>query len=318
MDSATASLLDDYAALKAEAAAHSAQGWSPSPVEGWKDEFQVTADSLAEFRCHSISGGTINFPDRPATRSAMPQPEFFAPRTPAQIARGHLTVWRRCMQLISALPKGHLGLYRRLAQDDGAHGAQRWMVPGIGLVTEASIRYAYYAAALSEKLGKGQPIFEIGAGFGGLAQRLVPLLDPHRYIITDLPLNMLLAYTNLSGRFPGEVGRIWLSTDRLGPARIQIVAPWRLTGLGLTADTAINTVSFQHMSMRNLEFYGDAMAALGVRQLYHVNRDVKRDPTDVPCSSYPFRDRFEVALSREFPFVGRNVREELMVARQPT
>ena len=57
-----------YLELAEEARRHPGE-WQPSPHEGWKPDYfssQCTEDTLQHFRRSRLSGGLINFPDRPS------------------------------------------------------------------------------------------------------------------------------------------------------------------------------------------------------------------------------------------------------------
>jgi putative sugar O-methyltransferase len=168
---------------------------------------------------------------------------------------------------------------------------------------------------LKPLLGTGASYFEVGGGFGGLCQRIFPHLQASRYILTDLPVNMTLSYYNLASHFGDKVGRFWNADDVSQLDRsILIVAPWLLDQLGFSLDVAINTASFQHMSRINLEYYGAAFDQLRIGKVFHANRNVRRDPTDVLVDDYPFRGRYDTVVRRA-NWLGPDLVEELLVRK---
>jgi len=79
-----------------------------------------------------------------------------------------------------------------------------------------------------------------------------------------------------------------------------LVAPWLVERMGGPVHLAVNTMSFQHMTSRNLQYYGALMRALDTRMVYLLNRIVRRDPTDVPIAEYPFLSQYRIAMDRPF------------------
>jgi len=311
IDAALIPLLADYGALCTEAARHCAEGWSPSPVEVWKDSALVTPGTLASFRCSPISAGTQNWPDR-TPGDAVGEDGLYAPRSPADTETAAQAVALGIQEFGARLPSELVEAYLHLALDDDRCGGRPVEVPGLGPVTESSIRFAYYGVLLSELVHDGDTVLEIGAGFGGTCSRLLQRRRDIRYIITDLPLNLLLAAHFLGSRLGARVRPIW-TEDALADAdgQVLLVAPWLVERLAGPVHLAVNTMSFQHMTRRNLEYYGALLATLGTKMLYMVNRVGRRDPTDVPLAEYPFLPQYRPAMDRPF---GERSRELLLLA----
>lgn len=149
-------------------------------------------------------------------------------------------------------------------------------------------------------------VLEIGGGFGSVASRLLAIRPDITYVLTDLPVNMILTHTYLTSLYGAAVTALWTEADRPGPGhRAIVVPPWRLRDLPFRVDLAVNTMSFQHMDERNHRFYGAAMKALGTRRLYHVNRNVHLrnpglDTMVLPPEQYAFMPDFDVVQSLDF------------------
>jgi hypothetical protein len=308
-------LIDRYRRLLADGKSKLQSGWGPSPVEAWKLDFQFEAADVPQFLANSLSAGTINPPDR--TNRAR-NVERAAPYG----ERGFLDGFRASWQLrslfhkySSILPAELRKRYTQIVGDDGRFGIQRTQVNGLGDVTDASIRQSYYALHLSRFLQPGMTAMEIGAGYGGTAARLHREVPSVRYVITDLPLNLLLAAVFLEDHFPGELQTIWLEEDERSLNKsFVLVAPWLLPTLDMHVDLALNTMSFQHMSLQNLDFYGEMLERFTTARLYHVNRTVMRDPTDIMVSAYPFRRNYTVEQTSRSP-LGKIYVEEMLVRR---
>jgi hypothetical protein len=308
------SLVRDFDRLIADARAHGSEGWSPSPVESWKDALVVTPQSIRNFRGNWISGGTINAPDRPRRFPATLTATDYEPEPLGDRILGRARFFRSLFKMFPALPWSRLSTYLSLAQDDGHGGARRIFIPGLGRFSDASLRYALYAMTLEELGCRGRSFLEIGGGFGGLCQRVYPHLSAERYLLTDLPINLALSYFNLASHFgPQAVGRYWSDADVAELTKpVVSVAPWLLPALSEKIDVAVNTVSFQHMSLANLQYYGDVFKRYGVEQIFHVNRTVRRDPTDVMPEDYPFRSNYRLAM-RRLSWLSSDIVEELLV-----
>ena len=52
-------------------------------------------------------------------------------------------------------------------------------------------------------------------------------------------------------------------------------------------DIVVNTMSMQHMTNKNLNYYFTQIERLHPKYLYLVNRNIKRDPTDIEIQNYP-------------------------------
>lgn len=279
------------------------EGWTPSKIESNKRRTPLPLEHLAEFRRSEVSGGTQTVPDRPAN---------FRPLDFSQLYPVYDVADRSAA--VPVLRMQHIGLLTRLfrrrapgidwydaaVHDDGRFGGRTVDLPGTGPVTAKSLQSAYYACRITSLVPPGGVVLEIGGGFGAVAARLLAIRPDITYVLTDLPVNMVLTHTYLTSLYGASVAGLWEEGDTAGAMqRVLIVPPWRLASLPLKVDLAVNTMSFQHMDERNHAFYGAAMKSLGTGTLYHVNRNVYlRNPaTDtmaVPADRYSFMADHEI------------------------
>jgi len=204
-----------------------------------------------------------------------------------------------------------------LILDDDRFGARLFPLPNIGNVTAKSLQSTYYACRLFGLTPRNGAILEIGGGFGAVASRLLRIRPDVTYMLTDLPMNLILTYAYLRSHFGGAVyGALEGPIRPPQGTRVIVVPPWRLKELRGRASVVFNTMSFQHMDHRNHAFYGDVMRQLGARRLYHFNRQILQ-PNDrtvhVAASDYSFLDQFTVR--EETPFDQRWV--EVVADRRP-
>ena len=283
------------------------EGWTPSVVENWKRVFTMDSRHLANFRRSELSSGTQTPPDRPA---AFPNLEFArlypditeeerVSYTPG-LRRMFLTLFNRLYR--AGCPE--IDWFDAAVLDDDRFGARLIELDGVGPITAKSIQSAYYACRVASLVPQGGVVLEIGGGFGAVASRLLAIRPDITYVLTDLPVNMVLTHTYLTSLYGDAVAGLWEDGDRPSPEhRALVVPPWRLAELPLRVDLAVNTMSFQHMDERNHAFYGDAMRKLGTRRLYHLNRETPIagvDTMDVPASRYGFMADYSVVETDDF------------------
>lgn len=298
-----------YDRLLEEMAHRSGEGWTPSRVEVSKHHFPLDRSRLANFRRSEVSSGTQTMPDRPANFPPLDFSRLYPDFTDTERSAF-------AFDLIPQFTGFLTRLYRRAAPgidwydaavaDDDRFGARTVEIPGIGTVTAKSLQSAYYACRIASLVPRGGIVLEIGGGFGAVASRLLAIRPDVTYLLTDLPVNMVLTHTYLTSLYGDKVAGLWDDSDRPGDdKKLWMVPPWRLATLPVRVDLAVNTMSFQHMDERNHAFYGAAMKALGTRRLYHLNRNVHRgDPASdtmvVPAERYGFMADFRVVESTDF------------------
>jgi hypothetical protein len=310
-----------YLDLVEEARRHPGE-WQPSPHEGWKPDYfagQCTEATLAYFRRSRLAGGLINFPDRP---SELPD-EWRGGLSFKERIKGAWWLWDEYRLLRSRLNAQGIRLAASDLRDDGIGRPCGYQVPGIGLVTEVAMRQAYYRHQITSRLGEqlGR-VLEIGAGYGMLCAALMARGSAEQYVIVDLPENLLLEWYYLGAQFRGRVRLVSRESQlaSLGSDGIVLLAPWLLPAFAARSrpmQLGINTMSFQHMMFENVAYYLRWLDALGTRQLYLVNRDFKRAPTDVEISRYPMPATFRQVARSQWAFTNFGQYEELWYERQP-
>jgi hypothetical protein len=298
-----------YDRLMKELDARRDEGWTPSRVEHWKRSFTMGRGHLANFRRSELSSGTQNPPDRPVGFPNLDFSRLYPDVTAEERKREVPALRRLAMKLLARLFRRDcpdIDWFDALARDDDRFGARVFEVPGFGTVTFKSIQSAYYACRAASLVPQNGTVLEIGGGFGMLALWLLAIRPDVTCVLTDLPVNMVLTHTYLTSLYGDAVAGLWEDGDRPGPGqRALVVPPWRLPELPLQVDLAVNTMSFQHMDERNLTFYGDALRRLGTRRLYHVNRNVFRQPAGqdtmvVPAERYGFMADYVTVVSDGF------------------
>jgi len=285
------------------------EGWTPSRVEHWKRSFTMSRGHLANFRRSELSSGTQNPPDRPVGFPSLDFSRLYPDVSAEESEREAPALRRRALTFLTRLYRQdcpEIDWFDALAQDDNRFGARVFDVPGLGTATFKGIQSAYYACRVASLVPKGGVVLEIGGGFGAVASRLLAIRPDITYVLTDLPVNMVLTHTYLTSLYGDAVVGLWEDGDHPSPEhRALVVPPWRLADLPLRVDLAINTMSFQHMDERNHAFYGEALRKLGTRRLYHLNRNVHlQDPDQdtmvVPAERYGFMADYEVTDRRDF------------------
>ena len=250
-----------------------------SDVEKWKrDSFLDDFDQLLNFRRNFLSGGTINPPDRPSFISRDLNYENEKRRT-----FWFLRLFHRLskLELHSALRHKHFFKYY---PDEQRNNFRRSSLFNNYLL-DLPIRVSYYFSNVKHerKLEDESSILEIGGGFGALALLYCRQFPLDTYYLVDLPENLLLAYINLTqGGIPVATidnvhadfrGVILLTGDEIASVN--------------KADIFVNTMSFQHMNLRNIEFFFSHLFRIQPKKMYFVNRLEKRDPTDISILDYP-------------------------------
>jgi hypothetical protein len=312
-------LVAAYHRLLAEMNRRRDEDWTPLEIEVAKFSMPLTAEILASFRRSEVSGGTQTAPDRPVDFPFLDYDRFYPALTEAEIAEHAPLFQRNHAAMLFRLAAGALkepgnrdrryaiGVLDAVMGDDDRFGARLFNLPGFGVVTNKSMQAAYYAARTAALIPKRGSVLEIGGGFGAVAMRLLRVRPDVSYVLTDLPVNMVMTYAYLRSHFGDQVYGAFEGPIRPPKGtRVMIVPPWRLNEIGGRISLAINTMSFQHMDERNHRFYGDQMRRLSVETLYHLNRQDIR-PGDITvrihARDYSFLDQFEV-ISDE-PFQGR-------------
>jgi len=282
--------------------------WESSPVEEkyqrLREVLLTTPGVLPGFRHLFLAAGRLNFPDSPRPKEYYLQ---WDNSLAGQKRAGALHLLKMAIRLYRHRPfkledlddnlVGQPTTYRIPKSFGGGFAAigRRFFKlrnlerPELYHVTEAQIRFLYYRMQISTLVVPSlDSILEIGAGYGGLAAELLQHLSVGQYFVLELPESVPLAYFYLRACFDCPIQVLYRPEDGLdSTARIVILAPWKLPDLGGEINLLINTMSFQHMSRENLDYYFAELDRLKVKWMYLVNRDTQRDPTDVIVSQYP-------------------------------
>jgi putative sugar O-methyltransferase len=163
-------------------------------------------------------------------------------------------------------------------------------------LTDLSIRMSYYRHRILSLAARGPIVsrryLEIGAGFGALARYLLdsPKSRDAHYVICDLPEFLPVCYWYLRS---SDIDVAPFGGPDSATSRVLLTTGEHLPHVG-RVDVAINTMSFQHMTIENIRYYLGQLDALGADAVFLVNRDTQRDPTDVPISRYPRPAGFRV------------------------
>lgn len=303
-------LLDLHDALLREAAAHHHLGWRPAGGENNKYKFALDRDRLRRFADFAYGG--IGFEVANDFLGSRPTAEDLAPeivKTPEAVhearqrtlnwlqtetvnARGHFERYETEWAALLHEPAGIGGVYLDLSSAS----------PPIR-VSNQSVRVSWRAPRLAAELGRPPAsLLEIGGGHGKFIRDCALLMPEARLFLTDLPFNLIVQARYLEEYFGDAVHLCLLPNQDVDPeARINLVAPWRLDHIPGPIDVTANFLSFQHMDAGNLAYYGDALQALEVGHVFHLNRLTARDPHDFGADDYPFRARFDTVLRSVAP-----------------
>ncbi len=255
--------------------------WGPSPVELWKSKSSPSWEGdISNFRRLRISGGTINPPDRPFDTSQEPYPnEVFLRRVYntfmllINLAKLELHSWVTCRSFFKYVREFNSKKFRKFSILDN-------------YFNDISIRMSYYSHRIRKIKSDKPVIMEIGSGYGALSSYLKG--DYSRFIIVDLIENLILATEFLS-----EAGINFGTISDLSNENVSVLL---LSGGDIQhldrVDIVVNTMSMQHMTNQNLKYYFGQIERLHPRYIYLVNRNVKRDPTDIEIQNYPIPFRY--------------------------
>lgn len=312
----TASLVELYHRLLDETARRKDEGWTPSSVEASKFSMPLSKEHLDSFRRSEVSSGNQIVPDTPVDFPRLDFSRLYPPITAAESAQWtpvlretwagllHRLIRNAARRPDNRAARQALDFADALILDDGRFGARLSSLPDVGAVTQKSIHATFYACRLYSLVPERGSVLEIGGGFGALASRLLRIRRDISYVLTDLPVNLILTYAYLRSFFGATVYGAFEGPISPPPGtRVMVVPPWRLSELSGRISVVVNTMSFQHMDARNHAFYGDVMRHLKARRLYHINRQII-SPGDrtvhIPASDYSFLDQFDVIENDAF------------------
>jgi len=285
--------------------------WEHSPVEDWKIDYfslNLNEDNLVNFRRTPLANGMINFPDRPLGC----KPEYLLKSWISGIP-----FWQKikgARDIILELYKLRSRFRFKMSDVcDSLVGNPCYYKIGKIYLTDFAIRMCFYSKYIErEFLNPGRiNILEVGGGFGGLCLKLLSSknLDVGFYILVELPEILPLSYWYLRNSRCNKVLTVISEEDldklkekNLNDKIAILAAPWMLKKIDINLDIFVNTMSFQHMTRENIGYYLSEVDRLNVRNLYLVNRDLTRDPTDVKISDYPIPQKYKLIKQDKYPF----------------
>ncbi len=260
--------------------------WGPSPVELWKSKSNsLWEGDISNFRRLRISGGTINPPDRPFDISQEPYPnEIFLRRVYntfrllINLVKLELHSLMTCRSLFKYVPEFNSKRFRKFSILNN-------------YVNDISIRMSYYSHRIKKIKSDKPVIMEIGSGYGALSSYLKG--EYSRFIIVDLIENLILA-----SEFLSEAGINFGTISDFSNENVSVLL---LSGGDIRhldkVDIVVNTMSMQHMSNQNLKYYFGQIERLHPKYIYLVNRNIKRDPSDIVIQNYPIPLRYTALTS---------------------
>jgi hypothetical protein len=295
-------LVNLRARLFEDASANGRLGWRATGGEVNKSNIELGRDQLRWFAGHTFGGIGLEYSlDFLMDPDAVP-----ALGAPFEIPRDRINLYREAVKALLIHETDRIRRWapeletqwHALMQEPAAIGGLRLQPSGSTFehpISHHSIRVAFRAPTLlSWNDRTPQRLIEIGGGHGRFIRDCAVMLPNCRFVLTDLPLNMLISARYLAEYFGRDLNLCFLPNHRFKPeARINIVAPWRLEEIDVPVDTACNFLSFQHMDATNLDYYGAALRRMGVDRLFQINRDTTRDAHDLAINDYPFADEFE-------------------------
>jgi len=273
-----------------------------SPVENLKIQIQAEYKDISQikdFKKHRICMGTLNEPDRPADQSQ----EYFPDESRLIRFINTLKLIKRLFIFQYFSLKNHKKFFKYFAESKVGN-ARKFSTPG-NFISDAGIRHSYYRSVI-QALSKREihSVLEIGGGFGGLCNLVMRGSEIHTYYIVDLPENLLLQHFYLHENgfrvYPWEKRA---ARDEGLPC-ILLLNGVEVLELDSEIDLLINTMSMQHMSEKNLDFYFEQIDRLKISSLYLVNRNTIRDNSDVKMEDYPIPASYRNIFLK--PFYSRN------------
>lgn len=274
----------------------SASAHSPAEEQKLKlhDDF-FNLEKIRNFKRFPISMGTLNRPDRLLDIFE----SYYDDDSLVTRIFNTVKLIRRYFQAQYFSLKIHKTIFP-YRTEPSVGNERRFSLPN-NYLSDSGIRHSYYSNSIS-KFSNLKSVLEIGAGFGGLASALLEGNKISKYFIVDLPENLLLEHF-----FLAELGFNVLPWSHYCKDTNQIDCVVLMNGNDLVeldeeVDLLINTMSMQHMSRKNLDFYFNQIGRIEPKKLYLVNRNTTRDQSDIPIENYPIprgyiRNSFKTCFS---------------------
>lgn len=248
--------------------------WMPTGgPEEHRGSTELTPEIMQNFRNHSVVGGHAKWPNQ---TDITDEQGFYIPDGEEDKEQQEVQSMYSTFLRMSPNPE----MFRYHVKDGGSFGMRTWHVWDHNVnqdslmgelvpVSTTSIFNAYYASCIQGLVKQvGSRVVDIGGGYGHLAKELSSFCE--QVSLVELPANLPLAEEYLAG------------TD------VRVLHPSE----DFDADIIVNTMSFQHMTQANLEYYTKKIVDSGAKAVYTVNRMTKRDPTDVVIYEYPLWEHF--------------------------
>jgi putative sugar O-methyltransferase len=261
-----------------------------SPVEEFKTQIQLEfrdSSNVSIFKRHRVCMGTLNEPDRPAVQLQVTFPD----ENIAIRCINTLKLIKRFYIFQSFSFKNHRKFFRYYSESNVGQ-PRKFSFPR-NFISDTGIRHSYYRSSIQKLVTSNtHSVLEIGAGFGGLCNLLLKDGKIDSYFIVDLPENLLLQHFYLhENEHQVLPWKARASRDAARPC-IFLLNGDEILELDCQIELLINTMSMQHMSKMNLDFYFEQINRLDVKSLYLVNRNVIRDESDVKMENYPIPDSY--------------------------
>lgn len=261
-----------------------------SQVEKFKTQIQeeyADINSVEIFKKHRICMGTLNEPDRPADQR---QTLFPDENVIVQMINSLRLIKRIFIFQCSSI-KNHRNLFKYHAEPSVGN-SRKFAFPH-NFLSDAGLRHSYYLNAIQKSIRlKMNSVLEIGAGFGGLCNLLVKAKSVHSYYIVDLPENLIIQHYYLHNC--GHQVLPWSQRDTRNSRMpcVFLLNGEEISELTDQVDLMINTMSMQHMTEMNLDFYFEHIQRLVIPYLYLVNRNTLRDLEDIKFEDYPIPNSY--------------------------
>lgn len=332
-----AALVSRYPELIGGAEEFKSSGWYPSAGELYKFDYQPNIDSVDKFYGYVFGGiGFEHFdygllPEEFEVKDyGLKRPEIVGKRLKFFNEAFNRQISKYNSLLLNEIPDHFDEWIQFMTEryDFGGATMHKTINRYFLFSTSFSIRVAHRSIMLREKFLKNQISFpnnvlEIGGGHGKTLHDILKIFPVKTAYYIDLPLNLIIAARYLGQFYPEKIHLVWSKDDFLINGKINIVAPWHIEKIDTSIDLLVNYLSFQHMSMDALKYYGEGIIEKNVKVIYHENRDRPREGFDVGLGDYPFRRSFHVLDSKPLfsahGHKGRNlglIVSELLVRKQ--
>jgi len=134
-------------------------------------------------------------------------------------------------------------------------------------------------------------VVEIGGGYGHLIRNMLLSGIAERAVLIDRPPNLAIAKRYLWPHLLDEP-LVFGTEETSQPSPLVLLPPWHTASFNAEVDVAVNFISFQHMPLSVVEFYGNLLGRLGTRVVIHENRRHNIEPDHVSLINSPLRRNY--------------------------